>query len=277
MGYLSRIPVVGGALQQVSDAFGFSGNKVPKQPGVVTAPGAAHANGPSWGSDGHLVGPNGNKLTLDPLTGTYYDQTTGTAYNNQGTPVTDPNLAQQAAQNFAARNAFLDKAGQQDPGLDKVEGQQQALVGSLEDTIHNPNASSVARTQLAQTMDANGRQILGTAAGVGGANAYDARRAGLNALAGANTQAVGNSALVRAQEVANAQGQEGGVLNQAAGGLQARQNTNVEAGKDFATLAAEAAAKKAQLDEDSALANQKQENSNAGARGKGLSALGDAL
>lgn len=266
MGLLSGIPVVGGGLQKISDGLGFSGNKIGQQPGVVTAKGAGHVSGASWGTDGHLLGPNGNKLTPDPTTGNYYDPTTGTAYDGKGTPIADPNLAQQTAQNFAARAAFLAKAGQQDPGLDRVEGQQQALVGSLENTIHNPNASSVAQTQLAQAMDANGRQILGTAAGVGGANAYDARRAAVNALAGANTQAVGNSALVRAQEVATAQGQEGGVLNQAGSGLQDRQNTNVGTGVALSNTASNAQQANQGLNQKTNEDNQKQENNNSGAR-----------
>lgn len=96
-------------------------------------------------------------------------------------------------------------------------GSQLALATALQNTISNPNASSVAQIQLQQATDRNIAQqgaLLHSQPGISAALA--ARQAQLQ---GAQTQQATNqqTALLRAGEVANAQGQLGGVLQNVAG------------------------------------------------------------
>ncbi len=246
---------LGGAGYKVAKNFSNATDN-PQQPGV----GAGAAVNPAT-------------LQRDPTSGIYYDPATGRSYTDPaGTQVVaDPNLAQQTAANFQRAGGFFGKVGATDATLDAVNTGQNQLGATLDRTINDPNAPSVARAQLAQTTDANGRQILGTAAGVGGANAYDARRAALSTLAGANTAAVGNAAVLRQKEVADATGARGALLGQQGQQAQARQNTNVGAGIDLAKTASGAQTSQQGLNQKTDAENQQKDQKYLGA---GLSFLG---
>lgn len=131
--------------QQIFDPGGFFAN-TPQQPGVG---GAA---------------PTGRQLQQDPTTGLYFDPQTGTSYADAtGTsPVTDPNVAQQVATNFARAQSYL--TAQQG-----VQGQQNQLGNQLRDVIAG-HAPSVAAMQSQQGADTIAAQQMSQAAGVGGAS-----------------------------------------------------------------------------------------------------------
>jgi hypothetical protein len=90
---------------------------------------------------------------------------------------------------------------------------QNRLAGSLQNTIDNPNAPSVARTQLGEGLDAITRNQLAASAGSSGVNAANARLAAAGNSAAADAQQNQQQALIRAQEVANAQGNLSNVYN----------------------------------------------------------------
>jgi hypothetical protein len=82
---------------------------------------------------------------------------------------------------------------------------QNQLAGTLQNTITNPNAPSVAMSQLGSGFN----QIAGTqmagAAGASGENAAMAKRAAMQNIAGTQTGLNAQQAQLHAQEVANAQ------------------------------------------------------------------------
>lgn len=112
-------------------------------------------------------------------------------------------LAQLAA--YQARNA-------------ETYGGQQRLAGSLQNTIDNPNAPSVARAQLGEGLDSITRNQLAASAGSSGVNAANSRLAAMGNSANAGAQENQTQALLRAQEVANAQGNLSNVYNSEQGG-----------------------------------------------------------
>lgn len=95
---------------------------------------------------------------------------------------------------------------------------QQALADSLNNTINNPNAPSVARAQLGEGLDSITRNQLASAAGASGVNGANARLSAMGNSAGAGAQENQTQALLRAQEVANAQGNLSNVYNSEQGG-----------------------------------------------------------
>lgn len=260
----SDIPVVGSLFSPPKN--------VGAQPGAVQGGGGnvRFLTDPATGKPtGLAVGPGGQPLTRDPVTGGYVDPTTGNAFDANGTAIVDPNVAQQVAQSARVAAGYQATGKAQDAALDKVEGAQGGLATQLQNVIAG-RAPSVAATQLAQAQDATERNILGQAAGVAGPSAYDARRAAMNAIATARTQNAGNAALTRATEVNNATTQLGGVLNSQASGLQARQNTNVGAGANYAQLAESGQEKQQGLNTD---ADEKNQANNTQRYGAALNAL----
>jgi hypothetical protein len=170
-----------------------------------------------------------SKLQQDPATGMYFDPTTGTSYTDATgqSPVTNPNVAQQVAANFATRTSLLGKLGGNQATIDSAIGGQNQLRGSLLNTINNPNASSVAQTQLGIGADAIARQQLQQAAGTTGANAFLARRNAANNIGQLQSTLNGQQALTRANEVDAAQGRLGSVLGAQAQEGQAGYNSNL--------------------------------------------------
>lgn len=164
----------------------------------------------------------------------------------------DPNAAFQAQQNFGTSRDFLGRLQQSDAehqralaGQGQVVAGQNRLLGQLDNTINNPNASSVAQTQLTMQNDANANRQMGAAAGVQGPNAFAARRAALQNIAQGNTGTQQAGALARAAETAHAQNAKASVLNQQGGvfgqmgvGADRRYGQDTNAASEFAGNAA---------------------------------------
>jgi len=218
-GMSEYIPLAQKAYHGVQNATGYGPGK--QQPGV---------GGPA---------ADPSKLVRDPMTGAFVDPTTGTAYTDATgqTPVANPNVAQQVAQNNQTGRDFLGRLQQSDAEHRTAYQGQNKLLGQLDNTISNPNAPSVANTQLAINNDNNARQALGTAAGVQGPNAFAARRQALQAIAQGNTGTAQNAALLRAHEVANAQQQKGAVLGQQSALGNQRYGQDLAGAEGFAGLA----------------------------------------
>ncbi len=226
MGYLDTVgdafnKATGGAIPTVRNWLGYG--PMPQQPGVGGA-----AKDPS-------------QLKQDPTTGMYFDPTTGTSYTDAtgATPVTNPNVAQQVAANFGTSRQILGRTGASDAEHGQVMAGQNKLLGQLDNTITNVNAPSVAGTQLAINNDRNASSALGNASGVGGANAFAARRQALNSIAQGNASTAQSAALARAAEVQGAQQQKGNILGQQSTASNQRYGIDQASAAKFADTAAE--------------------------------------
>lgn len=121
------------------------------------------------------------------------------------------NAAQMAATN--ANAASVNTAAAQ-----PFTSGQMGLAANLQNTISNPNASSVAQIQQQQAFAQQMAQQQGLAAAMGrGGNAALAARTAMNNVGGMGGAEAGAAALQRAQETATAQGQLENVLQQGAG------------------------------------------------------------
>jgi len=217
--------------------------------GTLGAYGAITGRG---GPFGGTAGPSGvggpaadpTKLMHDPVTGMYFDPTTGTSYMDPSgqNPIKDPNVAQQVSKNVQTSQAFLQQTGADRGMVTQAYNGETGLASSLNNTITNPNASSVAQTQLSSGMDALGRNQLSQAAGVGGPNAAAARRQASLNIGQQGADLVQAKAGVRANEVAGAQGNLATVLGNQASQGHNQYGTDVGAGGQFATLASGGAA-----------------------------------
>ncbi len=235
------------------------GQQVSGEPGTV---------GPA--PPGTQLIPNGSGGYIDPATGQTYADPTGR------TPLGNVNLNQQTGANTAVSNNLL-------TGLQGLQGQQQhafagqtGLEGELQAQI-NGTGPSVALTQLGQGQDAIARQQMAQAAGVGGANATAAR---LGAAANtANAQAAANQqqALVRAQEVAQAEANKGALLNAEQTGATGMGGVLGKTAADYATNATNAAATAQNLNQKSRMANAQANSNMLGTLGGGLTTLAGIL
>jgi hypothetical protein len=224
----------GGAGKLYSGVKNFLGyGPLPQQPGV-----GGPAKDPS-------------KLERDVTTGLYFDPTTGTSYTDATgqSPVTNPNVAQQVASNYATSRQLLARTAASDKEHAEVMAGQNKLLGQLDNTITNVNAPSVAATQLAINNDRNASSALGNASGVGGANAFAARRQALNSIAHGNATTAQNAALARAAEVASAQGQKANILGSQATSGNQRYAIDTGAAAKFADTAASGQASNQGLDQ----------------------------
>lgn len=211
---------------------------------TLGAYGAITGNG---GPFGNTAGPSGvggpaadpTKLVHDPATGMYFDPTTGTSYMDPTgqNPIKDPNVAQQVSQNVGIRNQYLGQQPQDRQMVTDAYGRETGLADSLNNTISNPNAPSVAQGQLTQGADMAASQQLANAAGVGGANAGAARRQASINLGSIGSDLAQSKALARANEIQNAQQGLAGVLgNQGSQGLSLN-SSDTNAAHGFAALA----------------------------------------
>lgn len=98
----------------------------------------------------------------------------------------------------------------------ELRGQQQGLIGSLQGTIAGTNPS-VAALMLRQETERNVANQYALAQAANGMNTGMAQRTAMINAADINQQAIGQKAMLRAQEIAAAQGQLGGVLGGARG------------------------------------------------------------
>jgi len=164
-------------------------------------------------------------LQQDPATGFYFDPTTGTTFVDPGgqQPVTDPNVAQQVAQNFNTSRQFLTRLG-------NVQGQEGQLAGNLQSLLTG-NAPSMAQSQVQQGMNSIAQQQLSNAAGVSGAGSPLAQLLANRNTANAQIQANNAGGLARAQELTGARNTLAGLL----GGMA---NQNLGAATDYSQLAA---------------------------------------
>lgn len=185
---------------------------------------------------GDVAGPPGvggpakdpTQLRQDPATGLFFDPTTGTTYTDATgvTPVASPNTAQQVAANFAMRDAFNRRLASAHNQTQSALADMGQLSSSLSNTINDPNATSVARAQLGQGLQQMANQQLSAAAGVGGQNAFAARRQASQNIAKQGSAANQAQALLRANEVSQAQGRLSQVLGQRAGITQDQYKTD---------------------------------------------------
>lgn len=159
---------------------------------------------------------SGEGFIHDPASGLWYDPKTQNYFqkgvDGSFSVVTPPNQPSQVASFYGAGRNFTDKAAADEADYRKVFGEQGDLAGNLQNTINNPAAASVAHEQLNQALQANEAGQLSQAAGIGGGNAFLARRTAANNIAGLNSKAGQDAALLRAQEVAAAQQNLGNVL-----------------------------------------------------------------
>jgi hypothetical protein len=180
-------------------------------------------------------------LVPDPITGLYYDPVTGRTFTdpNGNNIVTNPNVAQQVANNYNEAAALRALASRGRTGQEQVFGQQTQLANNLNRTINDVNAPSVARVQLQQGLGQIQNQQLSGAAGFGGQNAFLAKRNALNTIATAGARANESAGLARAQEVQGAQNTLAGVLNTQGAGARDMYRTDMGAASDYSRLALE--------------------------------------
>lgn len=206
---------------------------------------------PQPGVGGPIAPGDVGRLKRDPGTGYYVDPVTGTSYTdaNGTTPVANPNVAQQVATDAGTARDFLGRARSGDAEHAFTLSGQRQLDKQLAGTIAG-TTPSVAQTMLGQSTDATNRRQLSAAAGVGGANAFAARRQALQNIAQTNGQADQAAAIVRAKEINDATNSRANLLGQVATGTDRRYATDVGAAGDFSSLALNGQEKNQGLDTD---------------------------
>lgn len=225
-------------------------NDVPGQPGVNNAP-ASTLNGYK-------------EMRRDPVTGLYQDPTTGQVYYDQFGKqlVTNPNVAQQVAQNFQTSQAILGGLSGARADAAAANTGQASLVNNLNGVI-NGTAPSVAGSQLAGTLGNIQRTQMATASGFGGNNAFAARRQAMQNIAQTQQQASQQLAQLRAQEVAAAMAAKGGVLQNMAGNANTQAAQDIAGGANFAEIAAKGQGAQQGLQTDTDKANIEERNDKA--------------
>lgn len=144
----------------------------------------------------------------------------------------DTDISTHAAEENALkqRNTATERAAAEAAAADADRQRQIQFSDTLNDTITNPNAPSVAREQLAQATQANEATQLSQASGATGENAFLARQGAARNIAAANQTEAQQAAEIRAREVATAQGQLGNVLGQVSQEDINRYNTDTATG-----------------------------------------------
>jgi len=235
-----------GKYQAKAESIDQKGNVVPDPAG--SAPGSAAT---SSGRDSHMPkSPIENAKEAIGL-----GDAPRPASAAQGS-VDNPNSAFQTKTNYGTGQDLLAQNQQDRAAAGQVTDNQNKLLGSLNETIHDPNAPSVAQTQLATNNDMNARSQLGSAAGVGGANAFAARRQALSNIAVGNIGTAQASALTRAKEVADAQTGANTLLGSQSAADTQRMGTDVAGASKFA----DTSAKQAQSATDEELAAKNKES-----------------
>lgn len=199
---------------------------------------------PGYGQEGAPPGvagaaTSGQPVVYDPGTGLYLNTATGAVSTDPAGQqvVQDPSLATQAQRNFATSQHFLSQLGQYGAQYNQAQQGQTALAGELNNTITNPNAPSVARSQLEQGLGAIVQQQDAQAAGANGAGAALARQNAAKNIGEAGATENQQQGLLRANEVANAEGLEGQVLGQQANEAGQMTNIGTTAAGNFGQLA----------------------------------------
>lgn len=182
-------------------------------------------------------------LQKDPSTGMYFDPSNGTTFMdaNGTVPVTDPNVAQQVAQNFTASRQFLTRLG-------NVQGQEGQLAGNLQSLLTG-GAPSMAQSQVQQGMNNIAQQQMSNAAGVSGPGGPLAQLLASRNTANAQIQANAAGGIARADELTGARNS----LAQLLGGMGSQ---DLQAGGTLAGLAASGQGAQQGLDAQTAQQNQ---------------------
>jgi hypothetical protein len=239
---------------------GWLGQQVPGQPGVGSVnPNDAQFAVPVPGAPGvyvdsrtgqQFVGHPGNPQTIQAQN-----------LNNQTvTNATNEGVAQAAAAKLAAQQQQT------------FAGQNQ-LATSLNNTINNPNAPSVANTQLAQGLNSITGTQEATAAGASGENAAAARRTAAQDIAGAGTVLNGQQSLLRANEVQGAQTGLSSLYNSQLGAEGQGVATNTTSANNYANTEEKAQGDVVGANSTANQANAKANSSLLGTFGNGLAAL----
>lgn len=186
---------------------------------------------------------DGSSFVLDHKSGLYYDPKTQNFFSKDPstggfTVMRDPNVASSVASFYGAGNKYAAAADPYAVDFGKTFDAQNNLATSLGNTINNPNAPSVAHEQLAQALNANDATQMSGASGIGGENAFLARRNANNNIAGLDAASGQSAALLRAQEVAGAQNNLGNVLGQQSGEASGMFGTNTNAALAYNQLGA---------------------------------------
>ncbi len=149
----------------------------------------------------------------------------------------DPKKAERTLEAWQTAEDYRNAAQNNEWQYDQAQAGLGNLAESLQNTISSPAAPSVAREQLAQTLQANTSAQGAAASGIGGQNAYMARRNAANNVASLNAKAGQDASLLRAQEVANAQQGLAGALGTQMSGAGNMYNTKTNTGLGYANNA----------------------------------------
>lgn len=178
-----------------------------------------------------MAGPasSGQPVVYDPSTGLYVNQTTGGVSTDPGGqhPVQNPSLATQAARNISVSNNLMSKLSTYGNQYQQAFQGQTGVVQQLQRTVAGTGGPSVAQGQLQQGLGQERSAANSEAAGATGANAALARQDATLATGDAATKTNQDAAVLRAQEVAQAQQTEAGVLGSQAGESAGLYGTNL--------------------------------------------------
>lgn len=182
------------------------------------------------------------------------------------------NLSQFVGPNLATAAGLYGQAGQNQGGINQNVTAQQGLVSSLGDVV-NGTAPSVAQNQLGQGLGAIQATQQSNAAGASGQNAALANTVAAQQMQQAQVQANQQAALIRAQEVAQARAQQGGVLANIGGELGQSQGQNLNAAGQAGQTAEQAGAANSAAESARVSGNKQLISNFVGGAGKGLAML----
>lgn len=184
---------------------------------------------------------NPERLVRDPVTGAYFDPSTGTSYTDPdgNIPIANPNIAQQVAQNFQRSQAFLNQLTGLEQQRQQVFGEQNQLGDTFRNIISG-NTPSAAGIVMQQGLDRIADDQLSQAAGVGGASAPLASAMAARNTANAGVNVANQAALAKMQEQQAAMNALNSLLGVQAQGAEAALGRTTNAAGNFANLASSA-------------------------------------
>lgn len=176
-------------------------------------------------------------LHQDPITGLYFDSRTGTAYNDARgqVPVTNPNVAQQVAANFARSQSFLGALPGMEEQRQQVFAGQTKLAGNLEGFLAG-HGNSLAAGQLGVGMQSIADQQQGMAAGVSGAASPLAGLMAARNTGSAQVATNNASAMARAKEEEDARNALISLFASQGAGVESAAGRTTGASLDFSRL-----------------------------------------
>lgn len=192
----------------------------------------------------------------DSASGTYINPTTGAvSLDPLGTQaVTDPGLISQAKRNLAVSHGLLGQLAGYGTQFTQAVGGENELARHLGDVIAG-RAPSVAEAQLEQGLGQIRQAADSEASGTSGNNAALARIQAIQTGGAATANANQTATLLRAQEVADAERNQGAVLGNVAGQSANMYGTNLSGAANFSGQAGNEAGEQAQIDAQKAAAN----------------------